>query len=124
MKKWTKLFAVLALAVMLLLTACDDDTTGGTTGGNWGNNNNNKNNTTNDDTTTVKKDDKTTTSSSVFLTALNKAYELPDTFDGWHLIVDDFDGDGRQEAYVFAGQPLGTIFRFSMLTRTERSLRS
>ena len=50
MKKWTKLFAVLALAVMLLLTACDGDTTGGTTGGNWGNNNNNKNNTTNDDT--------------------------------------------------------------------------
>lgn len=43
----------------------------------------------------------------MFLTALNKAYELPDTFDGWHLIVDDFDGDGRQEAYVFAGQPLG-----------------
>ena len=111
MKKWTKLFAVLALAVMLLLTACDDGTTGGgsggTSGGNWGNGGGNTTGGGTDNTTTVKKDDKTTTSSSVFLTALNKAYKLPDTFDGWHLIVDDFDGDGRQEAYVFAGRPSG-----------------
>lgn len=111
MKKWTKLFAVLALAVMLLLTACDDGTTGGgsggTSGGNWGNGGGNTTGGGTGNTTTDKEDDKPTTSSSVFLTALNKAYKLPDTFDGWHLIVDDFDGDGRQEAYAFAGRPSG-----------------
>ena len=111
MKKWTKLFAVLALAVMLLLTACDDGTTGGgsggTSGGNWGNGGGNTTGGGTGNTTTDEEDDKPTTSSSVFLTALNKAYKLPDTFDGWHLIVDDFDGDGRQEAYVFAGRPSG-----------------
>lgn len=76
MKKWTKLFAVLALAVMLLLTACDDGTTGGgsggTSGGNWGNGGGNTTGGGTGNTTTDEEDDKPTTSSSVFLTALNK----------------------------------------------------
>lgn len=59
MKKWTKLFAVLALAVMLLLTACDDGTTGGgsggTSGGNWGNGGGNTTGGGTDNTTTVKR---------------------------------------------------------------------
>lgn len=117
MKKWNfaRFAAVLALAAVLLLSGCGDEASGGTTGGNrypgttTGGGTNDK--TDNDDhDKTHDKEDYNTGTSSVFENALNKVYKLPDTFDGWHLMIDDYDGDGRQEAFAFAGIPCGSYW--------------
>ncbi len=121
-RKLTYAAAALALAAALLLTGCSG-TAGGTTGGNQypnhntttggttgGGTNNKTDNDGHDKTDTDDNNKNNTNTGSVFENALNKAYNLPESYDGWHLIVDDYDGDGRQEAFAFAGIPRGSYW--------------
>ena len=120
MKKW-RLYGIasLAIAASMLLAGCGNMPSGGTNGNNNyrppfnnntnnttnntnNNNNNNNNNNTNNNTTTG--------TTARFEKILNDAYTMPSSFDGWHLIVDDYDGDGRQEAFAFAGIPHGSYW--------------
>lgn len=119
MKKFRVAYVVVTFAVMIamLLAGCGGGASGGDSGGNSGGTGGQPGQGTNGSTTdgTDSKDDdnknpNTNVSGTVFEQALNKAYTLPDSFDGWHYIVDDFDGDGQQEAFAFTGRPTGTMW--------------
>lgn len=110
--KVAKWLAALAVLSALLLTSCGEmpPNSGASGTGSDQNQGSNTSTSTGSSSSETENEDSTTSSTgtgTVFEQALNNAFTLPSSFDGWHYIIDDYDGDGRQEAFAFAGQPSG-----------------
>ncbi len=52
----------------------------------------------------------TPTEEAAFEARMNSYLKLPAGADGWHFLINDYDHDGKREAFVFCGTPAGSVY--------------
>lgn len=104
MRKIVSSILIFAIAVSILLTGCSDTPASGNNPNGTKNPSQNTTGSTENDEEAKKKAEE---AKPFFQQVLESKFSMPSSFDGWHIIVNDYDGDGRQEAFAFAGIPSG-----------------